>query len=130
ACHALRWAAPADVSRALLIHVRQCKHPGLQWEVFAYGRLPLACSARCFTARAHNLSKDDCHFRCIDNPDGLRAETQDGKPLLAFNGIRTQSAAVYNLLRAVADFVALGVDVVRVSPQSNSITDVLACFRD
>jgi len=27
-------------------------------ELFAYGRMPLAYSARCFTARAHGRTKD------------------------------------------------------------------------
>ena len=40
-------------------------------EVFAFGRLPLAFSARCFTARHHRLNKDECDFRCRDDPDGM-----------------------------------------------------------
>jgi hypothetical protein len=45
--------------------------PPIATEVFAFGRMPLAFSARCFTARHHRLNKDDCDFRCIDAPDGL-----------------------------------------------------------
>ena len=130
ACGALRWVAPVEASRTILSGMQPCRPSGLQWEVFGYGRLPLAFSARCFTARAHDLSKDDCQFRCIDNPDGLRADTRDGEPLLVFNGVQTQSAAIYNLLPAIADVAALGVDVVRVSPQSEATDAVLTCFRD
>jgi collagenase-like PrtC family protease len=43
----------------------------METELFGYGRLPLAFSARCFTARHYNLQKDDCQFRCLDHPDGL-----------------------------------------------------------
>lgn len=39
-------------------------------ELFAYGHLPLAYSARCFTARAENLPKDDCQFVCLNYPEG------------------------------------------------------------
>jgi hypothetical protein len=40
-------------------------------EVFGFGRMPLAFSARCFTARHYRLKKDDCEFRCRDDADGL-----------------------------------------------------------
>ncbi len=40
-------------------------------EVFAFGRMPLAFSARCFTARHHRLKKDECDFRCRDDADGM-----------------------------------------------------------
>ena len=46
--------------------------PAIETEVFAHGRLPLAWSARCFTARRFNLQKDTCEFKCIDFPDGLK----------------------------------------------------------
>jgi collagenase-like PrtC family protease len=43
----------------------------METEVFAYGRLPLAFSARCFTARHFNLQKDTCEFRCLEFADGM-----------------------------------------------------------
>src|SRR5674476_1389015 len=46
------------------------KPQGMETEVFAYGRLPLAVSARCFTARHYSLPKDDCQFRCLDHACG------------------------------------------------------------
>ncbi|MFX6044720.1 hypothetical protein ABTE88_19765, partial [Acinetobacter baumannii] len=49
-------------------------------EVIAWGRLPLAFSARCFTARALDVAKDQCGFRCIDYPDGLPLATREGQP--------------------------------------------------
>ncbi len=130
ACGAARWVAPVETSRQLLAQMQQCRPEGLATEVFAYGRLPLAFSARCFTARAHELPKDDCRFCCLEHPDGLLAETRDGEPLFAFNGIQTQSAKTYNLLPAVADLKSLGVDVVRVSPQSSASGEVIARFRE
>jgi collagenase-like PrtC family protease len=102
----------------------------MQTEVFAFGRLPLAFSARCFTARAHNLPKDECGFRCRDDPDGLLLKTQEGSPFLVLNGIQTQSAAVYNLIGHVRKLEALGVEVLRISPQSRGTFEVIDAFHD
>jgi collagenase-like PrtC family protease len=56
-----------------------------------WGRMPLAFSARCFTARHHRLRKDACEFRCLDYPDGLVANTGEGQAFFTLNGIQTQS---------------------------------------
>jgi len=128
-CGAMRWCAPVDTSRELLAGMQTKRPPGLQTEVFAYGRMPLAFSARCFTARAHNLPKDGCEFRCLDDPEGLPANTLDGEELLVFNGIQTQSARLCNLLPVVDDMKELSVDVVRVSPQATGTAAAVAAFR-
>jgi collagenase-like PrtC family protease len=99
-------------------------------EVFAYGRVPLAFSARCFTARARDLGKDDCGFCCIDDPDGKVMATVDGQPLLALNGIQTQSARPYSLAPVLDAVAAAGVDVLRISPQAQGTFDVVREFRD
>jgi collagenase-like PrtC family protease len=100
----------------------------LQTEVFAYGRMPLAFSARCFTARHRNLPKDDCQFSCRDYPDGLLMRTREDESFLVLNGTQTQSARVYSLLAELEDMRALGVDVVRVSPQSTNTLEILQAF--
>lgn len=128
-CGAQRWVAPIETSRALLAQMQARRPAGMESELFVYGRLPLAFSARCFTARARNLAKDDCRFRCLDDQDGLVAQTQDSEALLAFNGIQTQSARIYNLLPALAEVVALGVDLIRVSPQMRATAEVLSRLR-
>ena len=68
---AKRWVMPVEIGRAQLEELRKDMPAGLETEVFAYGRMPLAFSARCFTARNRNLPKDDCRFSCIEHPDGL-----------------------------------------------------------
>jgi len=45
------------------------------------------------------------------------------------NGIQTQSAKVYNLLPDVAQLRSLGVDVLRISPQSRHTGEIVALFR-
>jgi collagenase-like PrtC family protease len=98
-------------------------------EIFGYGRLPLAFSARCFTARRYNLSKDSCEFRCLDHPDGMPLATREGQPFLAVNGIQTQSAQIYNLIRELDELSQLGVDVLRISPQFAHTVEVVKLFR-
>lgn len=126
---AMRWAMPVEMSRADLEAMQAVRPAGMQTEVFSYGRLPLAFSARCFTARHHNLPKDDCQFRCLNDPDGMTLKTREGQPFLVLNGIQTQSASVYNLIAELGTMRGMGVDVVRVSPQSAHTSDILGLFR-
>jgi collagenase-like PrtC family protease len=125
---ARRWVMPLEMDRAALVQMLAGRPAGLETEVFAYGRMPLAFSARCFTARNRNLPKDDCRFSCLEHPDGLLLRTRDGEPFLVLNGTQTQSALVYNLVRELDDMRALGVDVVRVSPQASGTGEVLTIF--
>lgn len=124
-----RWVMPVEMTRAMLEPIQRSRPAGMETEVFAYGRMPLAFSARCFTARHHNLQKDDCRFRCLDYPDGLTLKTQEGAPFLALNGIQTQSAKVYNLVAELSEMGALGVDVVRLSPQAKHTAEIIGVFR-
>ncbi|HEC84141.1 MAG TPA: U32 family peptidase [Thioploca sp.] len=123
-----RWVLPVELSRETLADMQANRPLGVETEVFVYGRLPLAYSARCFTARAHNLPKDDCQLRCLDYPDGLTLSSQDNKPFLTLNGIQTQSAHTYNLLPALADLKTLRVDILRISPQSMHTDKVIEIF--
>jgi len=102
---------------------------GMETEIFAYGRLPLAYSARCFTARHYNLQKDDCQFRCLDHPDGLVLRTREGQDFLAINGIQTQSAQVLSLAHRLDELAATGVEVLRLSPQHRHMERVVGLFR-
>jgi O2-independent ubiquinone biosynthesis protein UbiV len=98
-------------------------------EIQAWGRLPLAFSARCFTARAHDLGKDDCGFRCLDHPDGLPLATREGLPFLRINGIQIQGEAICDLGPELPALCALGVSLVRLSPQAQGMAEVVARFR-
>jgi O2-independent ubiquinone biosynthesis protein UbiV len=124
----MRWVLPVELTREALAEMQRLRPAGVETEVFAYGRLPLAYSARCFTARAVNLPKDDCRDACIEHPDGLVVETQDDNRFLALNGIQTQSARTMNLLPALADLRALSVDILRISPQSEHMDQVIDLF--
>jgi collagenase-like PrtC family protease len=97
-------------------------------EAWAFGRLPLAFSARCFTARHHRVAKDDCGFRCLADPDGLLMSTTEGQPFLVLNGTQTQSAGVQNLIADGAALRAAGVSRLRLSPCAQGFTQVLDDF--
>lgn len=126
---ATRWVMPVEMSREALLPLQENRPQGLETEVFAYGRLPLAFSARCFTARHHNLQKDDCQFRCLDHPDGLVLASREGEDFLAINGIQTQSAKVMSLAHRIDELRATGVDLLRLSPQARHMEAVVALFR-
>ncbi len=125
---ATRWVAPLEMKHEDLAALIQNGPQALQTEVFAYGRMPLAFSARCFTARQRNLPKDDCQFSCLDHPDGLMLKTRESEEFLVLNGIQTQSARVHNLIDELPRMQRLGVAVARISPQSQHMTEVVALF--
>lgn len=125
---AKRWVMPVDMSGKMLAELLTDKPDGMETEVFAYGRLPLAFSARCFTARHYNLPKDDCQFRCLDHPHGMTLSTREGQPFLALNGVQTQSSSVYNLLPEIENMWGM-VDIVRISPQPQQTGQVVSLFR-
>ena len=123
-----RWTLPVELSKETLISIHQDRPFGMETEVFVFGRLPLAYSARCFTARAHNLPKDDCQYRCLDYPDGLMLKTREDESFLVLNGIQTQSAKTQNLIGDMDDFIDLEIDVLRISPQSRNTEQVIDIF--
>ena len=124
-----RWVMPVELSRdwleKLLCQAKALGHERpVEVEVFSYGYLPLAYSARCFAARSENRSKDDCQLCCIKYPQGRPVQSQDKQQLFVINGIQTQSGYCYNLINDVAGMKGL-VDVVRISAHSE---DCLAEF--
>ncbi|GEM80128.1 U32 family peptidase [Vibrio superstes] len=116
----IRWCMPVELSRDWLSNtLNQCDEIGIrnkfEVEVFSHGYLPLAYSARCFTARAENKAKDDCETCCIKYPTGLKVDSQEGQTVFNLNGIQTQSGYCYNLGNDIPSMQGL-VDVVRLSP--------------
>lgn len=112
-----RFVMPVELSKAWLNQVIQ-EQPSFEVEVLGHGYLPLAHSARCFTARYKQLTKDSCETVCRQYSKGLLAQTQEQQPLLRLNGIQTQSAHCLDLRSEIATMAEMGVDVFRVSPSS------------
>lgn len=90
--------------------------PDVEIEYFAFGRLPLALSGRCYHARIHGLHKDACQFVCEKDEDGLAVETIDGQDFLAVNGIQTLSHGVQAFCPGREELAASGIRRLRISP--------------
>jgi collagenase-like PrtC family protease len=123
-----RWVLPVELGLETLKDLQALRPEGLETEVFALGRLPLAYSARCYTARSHNLPKDDCQYKCLDYPDGRMLKTQEDQEFLVLNGIQTQSALTHQVLDQLAELKALQVDILRISPQSMNTMRIIEIF--
>lgn len=125
---ATRFVAPLEMDGRTLAVLMAERPARLEAEVMVWGRMALAFSARCFTARHFRLKKDDCGFRCIEHPDGLDMRTQESSEFLAINGIQVQSAACLDLLSQAPALAAMGVEVLRVSPQSAGTLEAIAAL--
>lgn len=126
-----RWVMPVELNRHTLHDILNDilndmtlnkeesaqKRTKIETEIFSYGKLPLAYSARCFTARAKNLPKDNCQWQCIEHPNGLPVYTQENDEIFTINGVQVQSAYIYNLINEKEVMDRIGVDIMRISPQ-------------
>jgi collagenase-like PrtC family protease len=128
-CGATRWVMPPEMGRPAIADISKMMPPAIETEAFIHGRLPLAYSARCFTARRYRLQKDSCEFRCIEFPDGLDLKTREGESFLTLNGIQTMSARVYHLERELPELRDAGVNLLRLSPQSTGMVELIGAYR-
>lgn len=124
-----RWLPPIEIDSHLLATILADAKPRPEVEVQVWGRLPLAWSARCFTARAADVGKDQCGMRCIEHPDGLPVATRDGIALLRINGIQIEGDEIVDLGPELMELKALGVDVLRIVPQVTNTADAVLRYR-
>ncbi|MCG8708702.1 U32 family peptidase [Brenneria sp. 4F2] len=129
----MRWCMPVELSRDWLQNLlNQCEELGFRHqfevEVLSYGHLPLAYSARCFTARSENRAKDECETCCINYPQGRKVLSQENQQVFVLNGIQTQSGYCYNLGNELANMAGL-VDIVRLSPLGVETLAMVDAFR-
>lgn len=118
-----RWNIPVELGQEDLKPViPQAKELGVELEYQIYGRMPLAFSARCFTARHHDLPKDRCQFKCKDDVEGIAVKTREGDSFAQINGIQTQSGKVSNLLNHWQKLYAAGIDYARIVPVAPDTT--------
>ena len=111
-----RFIMPYELSKYWLQQVLAESSNTFETEVLGYGYIPLAHSARCFTAKHHQKPKLDCQIICQQYPKGILTQTQESQPLLRLNGIQTQSAAKVNLINQMTDMSAIGINYFRISP--------------
>lgn len=122
---------PAELpGHAAAIAAQAARAAGLGVEMQVFGRAPLAVSARCYHARAHGRTKDNCLFVCEDDPDGMPLATRDGEPILRVNGIQTLSDSYMELLAELPGMTAMGVTHARLLPQDVDMVSVAAVFDD
>ena len=128
----IRWSPPVESSAQIIsAALKQLDELGIarpEVEVFAYGHLPLAYSARCFTARSENRPKDDCDLCCIKYAEGIPLLSQEGQALFTINGIQTMSAEINNLLADFPTLKATGTDIARLSPRAQGMSDVISAW--
>jgi len=122
-----RWVTPVEMPVRVLDDIRVRIPESVECEVLGWGRMPLAYSARCYTARAHSVTKDDCENCCLEYADGLLLETRDADEFLVLNGIQTMSAKTICLAEEY-DNTAAAPDILRISPQSVGTEDIVALF--
>lgn len=121
---------PAELpGAAIAVAAQAARDLGLGVEVQVFGRASLAVSARCYHARAHGRTKDNCQFVCEDDPDGMALHTRDDAPILRVNGIQTQSESYVDLMPEAARLVADGVTHLRLMPQDVDMVGVAGLFR-
>lgn len=129
----VRWCMPVELSRDWLSNVLKQFDAlkierNFEVEVFSYGYLPLAYSARCFTARSEDKPKDKCETCCIKYPVGREVFSQEQQKVFVLNGIQTQSGYCYNLGNNLKEMKGL-VDIVRISPLGIDTLEVVKQFR-
>lgn len=124
---AIRVCLPAELPATIIGQL--AKTAKCEIEVQAFGRLPLAISARCYHARSRNLAKDGCQYVCAEDLDGMAVDTLDDDAFLAVNGTQTMSYHYLDLLGELAELRALGVRRFRLWPQNVDMVAVAALFR-
>lgn len=102
---------------------------GIDFEVFAFGRVPLAMSARCAHARVKGNVKDNCQFVCGEEPDGLPVKTLDDQDFLIINGVQTMSHTCQTLVDDIPSLRDVGIKGLRLSPQHCDMVAVAELYR-
>lgn len=125
---ARRFIPPVELNHDDLSHLQSQRPADMETEVQVWGRMALAHSSRCFTARRHRLSKDACEFRCEHYPDGLALATREHQDFLSINGIQTQSANCLDLGAHIPELARLNVDVLRLQIQSQGMAEIVRSF--
>jgi len=123
---AKRMVLPLEMPASAIPAVVQ--NSNIQIEYFAHGHLPLTFSARCYAARAHGLSKQDCRHVCFMNPDGIEMTTLDAQEFATINGTQMMSYLPFTVLNRLPELADFGVDVLRISPQSEGTAAVINQF--
>ncbi|PRY26505.1 collagenase-like PrtC family protease [Aliiruegeria haliotis] len=128
---ATHFCVPAELpGESVALMADEAAKLGVGLEVQVFGRASLATSARCYHARAHGRTKDNCQFVCEEDADGMPLDTRDGQSFLRVNGIQTLSHSYVNLVAEAPDMARMGVSDLRLMPQDVDMVAVARCFAD
>jgi collagenase-like PrtC family protease len=125
---AVRVAMPWELPQSSIAVLCQARGQA-EIEMQVFGRVPLAISARCYSARAHGLHKDGCRFVCGEAADGMDVDTLDGAPFLAVNGLQTLSGTYLELSDEIAGLQDMGVGLFRLSPHRCDMVAIADIYR-
>jgi collagenase-like PrtC family protease len=102
---------------------------GVDCELFAHGKVPLAFSWRCYTARANGFDKTDCHYECVRYPEGMVLKSTEGGEVFTANGTSILSAGTYTLVEFIEDLKGTPIKALRISPQYKETASVVDIFQ-
>jgi collagenase-like PrtC family protease len=123
---AKRFTFPVELPRESLRY--NIEKTGVEAEVFAHGKVPLAFSWRCYTSRAFGLKKSACRLDCARYPDGMEINTLKGEPAFTISGNFILSALPLSLIEFTDDLAEIGVKALRVSPHHRDTGKIVEVF--
>lgn len=113
------WVMPVELGRDQLQQMLSGiahENIAVNTELLVHGYLPLALSARCFTARSLDRPKDACKQACLAYEKGIEVFSQEQQRLFRLNGIQTLSGDTQDLLNDMEDIRAMPLSAIRISP--------------
>ena len=99
-------------------------------EMFVFGRMPLAIAARCYHARIHKTTKDDCKYVCEKDYNGKPISTLVDENFLTINGTQTMSFSYNNLINELIEMKQMGINVFRISPHFFDMVSIIKLFKE
>ncbi len=122
----VRWTPPVELSINAIAEIKAATDKfNTTIDLYAFGYLPLAISARCYSARIEGLEKERCDNICNKTPYGHAVDTTDSKDFLRINGTQTMSGAIHNALNGWKAAQAAEIDSLRISPANADMKQVI-----
>ena len=122
----VRWTPPVELSIDAIAQIKAATTSfSATTDLYAFGYLPLAISARCYSARIEGLDKEHCNNICNKTPYGHAVDTTDNRDFLRINGTQTMSGAIHNALNGWKAAQTAGIDSLRISPANADMKQVI-----
>lgn len=127
---AKRFCFPYEIDKNSLKVMSEASNKNTEKEIFAFGRMPLAIAARCYHARIHHTTKDDCKYVCEKDYNGKTISTLTDENFLTVNGTQTMSYSYNNLIQELPELLDMGINIFRISPHDMDMLKVISLFKD